>query len=102
MTLSVRYRILIIVGLLVTLFLSAGSASAQSDNRSLRWDRWDVTINNIVTSSNSFDVTESQALSIIRGPYSFGYREIPQDKLEKIDKVIVTDNGRTLQQNCAS
>src|SRR5262245_48232506 len=102
MTLSVRYRLLIVVGLLVMLLLSAGAASAQSDNRSLRWDRWDVTIDNIVTSSNRFDVTESQALSIIRGPFSFGYREISQDKLDKIDNVTVTDNGKALKQTCSN
>ena len=102
MKFSVRYRILIIVGLLLTLLLSAGSASAQKDSRSLQWDRWDVAISNIVTSSNSFDVTETHVLSIFRGPFSFGFREIPQDKLQSIDNVTLTDNSRTLQQKCSN
>jgi hypothetical protein len=78
-----------------------GSVSQQtSDGRSLRWDRFDVTIDNIHTSANQFDVTESYVLTIERGPYSYGFAEIPKGRLTGIDTVAVYDGDARLNSSC--
>ena len=77
-----------------------GSVHSQ-DNRSLRWNRYDVTINNFDTSTNRFDVTESYVLAIETGPFSFGFAEIPMDRLERITNVIVYQDGTPLNATCS-
>ena len=82
-------------------FFGLFSTVAQSsDGRSLRWDRFDVTINNVDTSNNRFDVTESYALTIETGPYSFGTADIPLGRIEAIEGVSVYDGNTALQASC--
>lgn len=96
-----RFLLLSISLILLSLMPFSGSAGAQ-DNRSLRWDRFDVTIDNIVTSANRFDVAESYELVIETGPFSYGFAEIPMDRLDTIDNVAVYQDGRELTENCMS
>ena len=76
------------------------SAAAQ-DGRSLRWDRYDVTVDNIDTAANRFRVTETYLITVERGPFSFGFAEIPQSRLERIADVAVYENRVPLQPSCA-
>lgn len=76
------------------------SAAAQ-DGRSLRWDRYDVTVDNIDTAANRFRVTETYLITVERGPFSFGFAEIPQSRLDRIADVAVYENRAPLQPSCA-
>jgi hypothetical protein len=77
-------------------------SSQSSDSRSLRWDRFDVTIDNINTSANEFRVTEAYELYIERGPYSYGFAQIPLGRVESIDNVTVSQDGTPLSATCSS
>ena len=86
--------------LLVTALLinPTGGASAQStpDTRSLHWARWDVLIDQIDTTANSFQVTETYNLVVDAGPFHGGFRNIPLDRIDRIDNIRVIDNGKAL------
>lgn len=101
MSLQVRRRLLTTLVIVASLLLTAHAADAQKSSINLQWDRWDVTIDNIITSSNRFDVTETHILSIFQGPVHFGYRDIPETRLEKIDDVTASDNDVVLRQDCS-
>lgn len=73
---------------------------ASSDGRSIRWERFDVTIDNIDTAANRFDVVEHYELAITRGPYTFGFAEIPTGRLDEIAAVTIYENGAPLRQSC--
>ena len=79
-----------------------GEDTTQSDGRRLQWDRFDVTLDNFDTAANRFNVTEAYKLSIQRGPFTFGFREIPMGRIEDIDAVVVLQEGTPLQASCAS
>jgi hypothetical protein len=55
----------ILLSLSLLFVFNAQAANAQSDNRSLRWQRYDVTIDSIDTANNKFNVTESYVLDIL-------------------------------------
>jgi hypothetical protein len=78
----------------------AGAAPDSQDNRRLRWDRFDVTIDNVVTGENRFDVTETYELTIETGPFRFGTAEIPTDRLDTIRNVAVYDGEMALRETC--
>ncbi len=86
--------------LLVGLLLSGQIVNAQ-DNRSLRWDRWDVTIDNLVTQDNRFDVTEAYVISVTQGPFRFGTRNIPLGRITRIDSLQISEDGVTLRGDCS-
>src|SRR5258708_7918759 len=65
--------------------------------RSFRWQRWDVTIDNVITAENRFDVTEDLYLFIKNGPLTKHYRTIPLKNLVSVDGVHVDDGGVPLQ-----
>ncbi len=92
--------LLIAGGVLFSLFARNLSAFSTGDGRSLRWARYDVTIDNVDTSANRYNVTESYVLDIETGPYSFGFAEIPLKRTENIDNVTVTDAGTALTPGC--
>lgn len=75
--------------------------AAAQDGRSLRWDRYDVTVDNIDTAANRFRVTETYLITVERGPFSFGFAEIPQSRLDRIADVAVYENRVPLQPSCA-
>ncbi|MEP7289707.1 MAG: DUF2207 domain-containing protein [Chloroflexota bacterium] len=87
------------IAVLICVVLSGQSAHAQNE-RSLHWDRYDVTIDNIVTKSNSFDITESYLLTIDQGPFRFGTASIPLGRTTGIDNVTVSDGGVALSPEC--
>ncbi len=69
-------------------------------SRSVFWNRWDVTINNIDARQNVFDVTESYDISFT-GTFTFGSAVIPQTNLESINNVSVQEAGRALSPSCS-
>jgi uncharacterized membrane protein YgcG len=74
---------------------------AAQDGRSLRWDRYDVTIDEIDTAANRFRVTETYLITVETGPFSFGFAEIPQGRLDRITGVEVFENRSPLRASCA-
>ena len=96
-------RHLVWVTAAIALWLALGGQPVQAqDNRSLRWERWDSRIDHVLTASNSFDVTETYDLYIETGPYSFGFREIPTDRLTGIDNVRVSQDGVNFSTGCSN
>jgi len=98
----VSRKAIALFSLLVTLLvINIPSASAQGgDTRSLHWERYDVLLDNFDTAANTFDVTEQNNIFIERGPFSFGTREIPLDRLGKIVFLEVFDGNTALRSSC--
>lgn len=69
---------------------------------SLQWDRFDVSIGNIDTAGNRFDVVETYSISIETGPFSFGWRDVALNRLNEIRDVSVYDGETRLQASCDS
>ncbi len=86
--------------LLLLLMLLTGIPSVAAQTRSLEWLRWDVAIDQVDTQANAFRVTETYAIAF-SGQYTFGTASIPMARLEGIDSVSVTDNGRPLAASCS-
>ena len=84
--------------MMLALMIPATGIQAQSsDSRSLHWARWDVVIDQIDTTQNSFRVTETYNLVIDSGPFHGGFRNIPLNRIDRIDNIQISDNGRPLQ-----
>lgn len=83
--------------------LAAIDVSAQS--RFVTWERWDVLIDNMDTSSNRFDVTEVYDIFFSNDPsstaFTFGSRVIPLDRLNDITNVQVYEAGQLLNNSCS-
>lgn len=82
----------------VTLFFVLSSVSAQT--RSVYWQRWDVTITNVDTTANRFDVSEVYDIQFT-GTFRFGSAVIPLTNLEDIRNVQVFQAGQPLQLACS-
>jgi uncharacterized membrane protein YgcG len=83
--------------LIVVLGLT-GSAAAQS-SRTLVWDRWDVTIDQVDAVANSFRVTETYDMAF-SGTFRFGTAAIPMGRIEGISVSRVLQDGRALLSGC--
>lgn len=90
----------VIIFLCVTIIWSGTSDSQAQDDRSLHWDRFDVTIDNFDTAANTFDVTESYQITVERGPFTYGFAEIPHARLDQLSNFKVFDNGVQLGLGC--
>ncbi len=99
-----RFRLLwpLVAVSLLLMLLGGQVARGAADNRSLYWERWDTTIDNIVTQSNQFDVTETYVIVVETGPYRFGYREIPMNRLTGISNVQVAEDNAAFSPGCNS
>ncbi|MBZ0277261.1 MAG: DUF2207 domain-containing protein, partial [Anaerolineae bacterium] len=92
-------RKILITGFFVLLLLCVvGSVAAQT--RSVYWERWDVLINNVNTSGNRFDVTESYVVQFT-GTFRFGAATIPYTNLTNISNIQVLEAGRPLRESCS-
>src|SRR5215207_10380978 len=80
----IMLRRLLIAALAVVL-LSTLPALAQ-DGRTVYWEDWNVHIDNVDTSGNSYDVTEFYNLDF-SGTFRFGSRVIPNTGLNAINNV---------------
>ncbi len=83
--------LVLVVGL--ALSLMPGHLAAQS-NRSVTWDRIDVTIE--LRDDSTLHVTERDTIIFQGGPFRTGFREIPLARVESIDQVQVgaIENGQ--------
>jgi uncharacterized membrane protein YgcG len=93
--------LMILVGNVIFGVASSANDNAGGDGRTLRWDRFDVAIDNIRTAENRFDVVEAYQLSILTGPFRFGTAMIPMDRLNAIENVAVYDNNTRLEPTCS-
>lgn len=85
---------------LIFLLLNSGLAIAQ-DDRSLVWQQWDVSITNVDTTNNHFDVTETTSIDF-SGTFRFGQRVVSWDQLDRISGVSVSQDGSPLTPGCAN
>ncbi len=79
----------VVVLALALLLLVALPGLAQS--KSVDWQRMDVDIT--VNPDGTFTVVETLQIRFLGGPFRFGFRRIPRDRLEKIDNVRVQDEN---------
>ena len=80
----------VVLALVLTLFLaSAPPLSAQE--KSIVWDRFDVTID--VSVDGSFQVAEEQTIRFTQGTFTFGFREIPINNFSYIDDWAIVDGS---------
>jgi len=88
--------------IMVFLVLVMGIGSAHAQDRSLYWQQWDVLIDQVNTTQNQFRVTESYVIQF-DGRFTFGTASIPLDRVERINAVIVSQDGRALTeaQSCS-
>src|SRR4051812_28240500 len=92
-----KRAIVTLLSLILTVFVFS-SVDAQS--KSLVWNRWDVLINNVDVTKNSFDVTESYDIDF-SGSFRFGSAVIPLTNLNSISNVSVSENGQALEESCS-
>lgn len=99
-----RWGIVVVMALAANGFVALARSLPEqnTDARSLRWDRFDITIDNINTSANQFHITEAYDLYIERGPYSYGFAEVPLERVTKIDGVSVSQDGVPLNRACTN
>lgn len=69
--------------IVIVVILAALSASvALAQDKTLRWDRYDVNIT--VQNNGDLAVEETEEITFTGGSFHFGYRAIPLDRVEKI------------------
>jgi uncharacterized membrane protein len=96
---KLRRYLNVVMGVFIAAFLlTPHFVFAQS--RSVYWERWDVIIDEINTTNNSFRVTEEYDIRFA-GSFSFGSAVIPYTNLEDIEDLEVYENNRALRQSCS-
>ncbi len=91
---TMRWTILLVVA---ALWLGVFAPGVQAQDKSLVWDRFDVSI--VVRASGVFDVAERQTIRFTSGTFTAGYRDIPKRNFGYIDNWAVTDGrGNTYTQ----
>lgn len=92
--------VVLLVATLAGLSMVAGLVEAQV--KSLYWRRWDVSIDQIDTANNQFDVSEVHDIQFTSGQFRFGFRAIPTDRqLESLTNVRVWEGETPLTQSCS-
>ena len=84
-----KIRLLLPLFLLSLLLLVALPLKSAAQSKSVDWRRIDVDIT--VSQDGTFTVVETLEIEFVGGPFRFGYRNIPRDRLTAIDKVRVWD-----------
>ncbi len=92
-----RVSITLLFLLLALTFFSPTSAQ----DRSIYWNRYDVTIDNVNVDTNAFDVTESYTIDF-SGRFTFGSAVIPLTNLDSVTNVAVSQDGQGLEAQCGS
>lgn len=89
-------RVVLRAMLLVAGMLFAGlPASTQAQSRSVVWLRLDTDI--VVLDSGDLRVTETNVIRFIGGPFTFGYRDIEPERIERVFDARATEDGRPLR-----
>lgn len=92
-------RILSIAIVVLGLLVRAWSLAIADNLKDYRCDFLDVNIN-ILTNSD-IEVTEIQKFVFTLGNFHYGYRWLPLEKVDSIDRVEVWENGKKYPQNPA-
>ena len=77
--------------LLVLVIGSLWPLPAWGQERSVEWQRFDVDIT--VHDDGTFTVVETMEIRFIGGPFRYGYREIPGERLEALTDIQVVDEA---------
>ena len=86
-----------VLTLLVITALALGLAGVvQAQDKTYVWDRLDVDIT--VLNDSDIRIVETQQFTYTSGRFTFGYREIPTDRLERITDVEVWEGDRQYQR----
>ncbi|MCA0452862.1 MAG: DUF2207 domain-containing protein [Chloroflexi bacterium] len=72
-----------------------------AQDRTIYWNRYDVTIDNVDVTDNAFDVTEHYDIDF-NGTFRFGTAVVPLDNLDSITNVEVRQDGQALEARCGS
>ncbi|HXF61550.1 MAG TPA: DUF2207 domain-containing protein, partial [Caldilineaceae bacterium] len=89
--------------LLALLFLALGpllSPVAHAQDKSLVWERFDVSIE--VNGDGSFDVTERQTIRFTEGVFTSGYRDLPIRNFGYADNWAITDGRGNVYRQTSS
>lgn len=73
--------------------------ASHAQNRTFTWERWDVVIDNINTSQNSFRVTEIYRVRFT-GTFTFGNADIPKSRVSSFEDIAVYVDGEPLNETC--
>ncbi|MCA1552922.1 MAG: DUF2207 domain-containing protein, partial [Chloroflexi bacterium] len=90
-----KRSLLFLFSLLLLLTLTINTADAQSSSKVYRFRRLDVDV--AVQQNGNLDVVETQEYEYVQGTFSFGYRAIHTDKLDRITNIGVSDETRKYQ-----
>jgi uncharacterized membrane protein YgcG len=93
-----RGRLTVVYALAFLILGVAAPVAAQS--RSVFWRQWDVRIDNVDTTDNTFDVAEFYTIDF-SGTFQFGSVAIPYTNLEDISNIQVYQNGQALRASCS-
>ncbi len=87
------------IAVVLLTLLVAPSALAQSDNRSVTWERYDVDLT--LLPGGALDVVETQRI-YFSGTYRKGFREIPLARVTGISDISVEEEGRPYRRGSSS
>ncbi len=88
---GILIRICAVAAVLLGALLIVPIPAASAQEKSLVWERFDVDI--VVRPDGAFDVKERQTIRFTRGTFTFGFREIPRDRLRSISDWSLTDGS---------
>jgi uncharacterized membrane protein YgcG len=95
-----RYLISFACMIVVLLFGELPAPVTLAQARSVYWEFWNVTINDVDAERNVFTVTEDYSVDFT-GSFRFGTASIPTDRLEQISNIAVIVDGRALTPACS-
>jgi uncharacterized membrane protein len=84
---------------LLLLFLVLPRAASAQD-RYVEWERWDVLIDNIDTTDNQFNVSETHEVRFV-GTFSVGLRDLFLQYVENIRDIRVFQDNQPLRESCS-
>ena len=90
-------RAIVAFAFVLLTFLLTSPVLAQS--RSVFWERWDVVIDNMDTTTNRFDVAEIYVVNFT-GTFRFGTAVIPLERIEGIRNFRVYENDQPMRETC--
>ncbi|HBY96849.1 MAG TPA: hypothetical protein DEP84_23360, partial [Chloroflexi bacterium] len=100
MTSTLRRLLALFVLALVAVVTAPTTPSVAQNEKSLYWEHFDVTID--VLDDGDLRVTERNDINFTSGTFTFGYREIPTNRVTGITDVTVVGDGRRFDQDQGS
>ena len=90
-----RRRMMFVLVLILMLVWPLGQVAAQG--KTFYWERFDVEIT--VNTDGTFWVEETQVINFTSGTFTFGYRNIPTQRLSRITDMQVSGDGRAYRES---